>query len=103
VNNSEWTERHRGDIVDIKCEVVMADLLIRDIEAPLKQRLEESARKNNRSLSDEVKLLLQRALATGTDDRKLGTLMRRSLPPESRSDDYVFEVPGEVSRPPDFE
>jgi antitoxin FitA len=81
----------------------MANLLIRDIEAPLKERLEESARKHNRSLSDEAKLLLQRALASGADDRKLGTLMSQLLPPESRSDDFVFEVPGEVSRPPDFE
>ena len=60
----------------------MADLLIRDIEAQLKRRLEESARRNNRSLSDEAKLLLQRALSTGTDDRKLGTLMSQLLPPE---------------------
>jgi plasmid stability protein len=81
----------------------MADLLIRNIEAPLKQRLEESARKNSRSLSDEAKLLLQRALASETDDRKLGTLMSQLLPPEDRSDDFVFEIRGDVSRPPDFE
>jgi antitoxin FitA len=81
----------------------MADLLIRDIETRLKRRLQESARRNNRSLSDEAKLLLRRALSIGTDDRKLGTLMSQLLPPESRSDDYVFEVPGKVSRPPDFE
>jgi plasmid stability protein len=76
----------------------MADLLIRDIEVPLKQRLEESARKNNRSLSDEAKLLLQRALASEIDDRKLGTLMSQLLPPESRSDDFVFEIRGDGSR-----
>jgi hypothetical protein len=81
----------------------MADLLIRDVDARLKRKLEESARKNRRSLSDEAKLLLQRALAVGTDNRKLGTLMRELLPPEYRSDDYVFEIPGEISRPPDFE
>jgi len=77
----------------------MADLLIRDIEARLKERLEERARKNNHSLSDEAKLLLQRALASGTDDRRLGTLMSQLLPPESRSDDFVFEIRGDVSRP----
>jgi antitoxin FitA len=76
----------------------MTDLLIRDIEPRLKERLEESARKNNHSLSDEAKLLLQRSLASGTDDRRLGTLMSQLLPPESRSDDFVFEVPAEVSR-----
>jgi hypothetical protein len=76
----------------------MTDLLIRDIEPRLKERLEESARKNNHSLSDEAKLLLQRSLASGTDDRRLGTLMSQLPPPESRSDDFVFEVPAEVSR-----
>jgi|307.fasta_scaffold311488_2 plasmid stability protein len=81
----------------------MADLLIRDIEPGLKERLEESARKSNRSLSDEAKLLLQRALATASDDRKLGTLMSQLLAPEDRSDDYVFEIRGPVSDPPDFE
>jgi plasmid stability protein len=81
----------------------MADLLIRDIEVPLKRRLEESARKNNRSLSDEAKLLLQRALASEIDDRKLGTLMSQLLAPEDRRDDFVFEIGGDVSRPPDFE
>ena len=81
----------------------MADLLIRHIEARLKRRLEESARKNKRSLSEEAKLLLQRALAVGSDDRKLGTLMSELLPPASRSDEYIFETPGEISRPPDFE
>ena len=81
----------------------MADLLIRDIEVPLKRRLEESARKNNRSLSDEAMLLLQRALASEIDDRKLGTLMSQLLAPEDRRDDFVFEIRGDVSRPPDFE
>jgi antitoxin FitA len=81
----------------------MADLLIRGIEPQLKRRLAESARGNNRSLSEEAKILIQRALAAGTDNRKLGTLMSQLLAAEDRSDDYVFEVPEDVSRPPDFE
>ena len=81
----------------------MADLLIRDIEPQLKRQLQENARKHNRSISDEAKLLLQRALATETGGRKLGTLMSQLLPPEDRSDDYVFEIRGEISKPPDFE
>ena len=81
----------------------MVDLLIRDLGAQLKRKLEESARKNNHSLSEEAKVILQRALATKTDDRKLGTLMSQLLSPEDRSDDYVFEIRGDVSRPPDFE
>ncbi len=81
----------------------MPDLLIRNIEPQLKREIEENARKNNRSLSEEAKLLIQRALAAGADNRKLGTLMSQLLAPEDRSDDYVFEAPGDISRPPDFE
>ena len=81
----------------------MADLLIRDIESSLKHRLEESAQKNNRTLSDEAKLLIRRALASGTDNRKLGTEMFNLVRPEDRGDDLVFEIPGEISKPPEFE
>jgi antitoxin FitA len=81
----------------------MSDLLIRGIDPELKRRLEESARKHDRSLSEEAKALLQQALAMQSGERKLGTLMRQLLPPESRSNDYVFEIPGEAGPPPDFE
>jgi antitoxin FitA len=81
----------------------MSDLLIRDIDPELKRRLEESARKHEQSLSDEAKALLQQALAIQAGERKLGTLIRQSLPPESRSDDFVFEIPGRAAPPPDFE
>jgi plasmid stability protein len=81
----------------------MTDLLIRNIEPRLKRQLQENARKHNRSISDEAKLLLQRALASEAGGRKLGTLMSQLLPPEYRSEEYVFEIRGEISRPPDFE
>jgi hypothetical protein len=29
--------------------------------------------------------------------------MRQLLPPEYRSDDYVFEIRGEASEPPEFD
>jgi antitoxin FitA len=93
----------RRDIGDIKCEVAMVDLLIRDVGPQLKRKLEESARKNNHSLSEEAKAILEHGLATKTDNRKLGTLMSQLLAPEDRSDDYIFEIRGGVSRPPDFE
>ena len=48
-------------------------------------------------------MLIQRALAAGADSRKLGTLMSQLLAAEDRSDEYVFEVSEEISRPPDFE
>jgi hypothetical protein len=36
----------------------MPDLLIRDVDSALRRRIEESARKNRHSLSDEAKVLL---------------------------------------------
>ena len=82
----------------------MSDLLIRSLDVRLRRQLEESARKNRHSLSEEAKRLIRRGLgaAAEPDDRKLGTFLSGLLPPEYRSDDYVFEIPGEVSRPPDF-
>jgi plasmid stability protein len=81
----------------------MADLLIRNIEPRLKKRIEEKARKHGHSLSHEAKELLRRALAAPEDNRKLGTWMFESVRPEDRGDDLVFEVPGGMSTPPDFE
>jgi plasmid stability protein len=80
----------------------MADLTIRGIEARLKRQLEERVRANRRSLSQEAKDLIERALATEIDNRKLGTLMSQLLAPEHRIDDDIFEVPGEISRPPEL-
>jgi plasmid stability protein len=80
----------------------MTDLLIQNIDPQLKRRLEESAEKHSRSLSDEAKALLHKALFPEPGGRKLGTLMRQLLPPEYRSDDYVFEIRGEAGPPPDF-
>jgi plasmid stability protein len=81
----------------------MTDLLIRDIDPQLKGKLEQSAETHKQSLSDEAKALLRKALGVESGGRKLGTLMRELLPPESRSDDNVFEIRGEPSAPPDFE
>ncbi len=82
----------------------MSDLLIRDLDLHLRRRLEESARKHRQSLSEEAKQLIRQGLgaAAKPDHRKMGTLLSELLPPEYRSDDYVFEIPGDVSRPPDF-
>jgi len=42
----------------------MGDMLIRGIEPEMKRRLEESARRNRRSLSQEAVALMQKALTT---------------------------------------
>ncbi len=63
VSRSELSARQRRDIVDISVEVAMGDMLIRGIGPDLKRRLEESARRNGRSLSDEAIALMQRGFS----------------------------------------
>ena len=81
----------------------MPDLLVRDIDDDLKRLIEDRARSHRRSLSDEVKALLRERLVQTHDGRKLGTEMFNLVRPEDRGDDLVFEIPGEVSPPPDLE
>jgi plasmid stability protein len=81
----------------------VTDLLIRKIPASVKRQIEERARTHRRSLSDEAIALLRQSLAAAGNERKLGTEMFNMIRPEDRGDDLVFEVPGDVSRPPEFE
>jgi plasmid stability protein len=81
----------------------MADLLIRNLHPRLKRLIEDRARKNRQSLSDEAKALLRKALNDQDERRKLGTELFNLLPAEHRADDLVFEIPGSASEPPDFE
>jgi plasmid stability protein len=81
----------------------MPDLLVRDIDDDLKRLIEDRARSHRRSLSDEVKALLRERLVQTHDGRKLGSEMFNLVRPEDRGDDLVFEIPGEVSPPPDLE
>ena len=95
----------------------MADLLIRNIEPQLKREIEKRARANRRSLPEEAKALLRQALSgkraahspapPGAEQADRAAQARNQLmnllPPEYRSDDYVFEIRGEISRPPDFD
>ena len=80
----------------------MPDLLVRDIDDDLKRLIEDRARSHRRSLSDEVKALLRERLVQTHDGRKLGSEMFNLVRPEDRGDDLVFEIPGEVSPPPDL-
>jgi plasmid stability protein len=80
----------------------MSDLLIRRIPAGIKRKIEERARAHRRSLSAEAISMLQQALITPGDDRKLGTEMFNMIRPEDRGDDLVFEYRGEMPKPPDF-
>ena len=80
----------------------MADLLIRNIEPQLKRQIEESARKNEHSLSQEAKELLQRGLAARKGNSKLGTWLFNLVPAQYRGDDLVFERDDPVRPPPDL-
>jgi plasmid stability protein len=81
----------------------MSDLLIRNIDFHLKRRLEASARSHRRSLSEEARMLLKKALLELPEKRRMGTALLELVPEKYRGDDLVFEVSGDLSRPPDFE
>lgn len=53
----------------------MSDLLIRNLDPELKRRLEEQARRDGRSLSEEAKLLLNRGLKESAPGRPVGTAL----------------------------
>ena len=81
----------------------MSDLLIRNIESHLLRRLRASARDHGRSLSEEAKLLLRKALLEAPEKRRMGDALLALVPEEYRGDDLVFEIPEDPSTPPDFE
>lgn len=81
----------------------MTDLLIRNIGPRLKRQIEESARKNKHSLSQEAKELLRRGLASTDHPKKLGTWLFDLVPDEYRGEDLVFEYRGDFPKPPDLE
>jgi antitoxin FitA len=81
----------------------MSDLLIRNIDPHLKRRLEVSARSHRRSLSEEARMLLKKALREPPGKRRMGTALLELVPEKYRSDDLIFEVPSALSKPPNFE
>jgi plasmid stability protein len=80
----------------------MSDLLVRDIEDDLKQLIEDSAREHRRSLSEEVKSLVRKALDMPDKPVGMGTYLYSLVRPEDRGDDLVFEIRGEIPDPPDL-
>jgi plasmid stability protein len=81
----------------------MPDLLIRNIDSHLKRRLEASARSHRRSLSEEARMLLKKALLESPERRRMGTALLELVPEKYRGDDLTFEIPSDLSAPPDFE
>jgi plasmid stability protein len=86
----------------------MSDLLIRNVPPRMKRQLQQRARANGRSLSEEAKLLLRKSLSAPEPDFtdpnfNMADWMRDLVPPEYRGDDLVFEFPDEPPKPPDIE
>ena len=81
----------------------MSDLLIRNIDSHLKRRLQASARMHRRSLSEEARILLKKALLEPPEKRRMGDELLALIPEKYRSDDLVFEIPEDPSTPPNFE
>jgi hypothetical protein len=90
------------DIIDIKRRAPMTDLLIRNIPIELKDRIEKQARADHVSLSDAAKSLIEKGFNSSGPRRLLGTEMFDLLEPEFRTDDLMFEIPGQADEPPDF-
>jgi hypothetical protein len=90
------------DINDIKGEVPMSDMLVRNVPPRMRRAIKERARVHGRSLSDEVKALLEEKLREPIKRRKLGDELFNLIPPEYRGDDLVFELPDQARKPPDF-
>lgn len=80
----------------------MTDLLIRGIDPSLKRWIEENARKNSHSMSEEAKAVLAKARAGERTNRKLGTEMANLVPEQFRGDDLVFEADEPIRQPPDL-
>jgi hypothetical protein len=80
----------------------MSDLLIRKLTPALRRQIQERARRNRRSLSEEAKTLIQRGLAAPAPSGGLGTRLFSMVQDDDRGEDLVFEVPGEIRDPPDF-
>jgi hypothetical protein len=79
----------------------MPDLLIRDVSAELKERIERQARASDTSLSEAAKALIEKGLGPQEPPRKLGTELFELVPPEYRVD-LDCEIPDVPREPPDF-
>ncbi|RUX25750.1 plasmid stabilization protein [Mesorhizobium sp. M7A.F.Ca.US.011.01.1.1] len=85
----------------------MGDMLIRGINPELKRRLEESARLNRRSLSEEAVVLIQKGFATQfAGAEKVGDRLYSLVGDDRFTNDEIQEIArsrSEADRgPPDF-
>jgi plasmid stability protein len=81
----------------------MTNLLLRDIDPALKRKLEERARAHGRSVSEEIKALIERGIADEPRVAAMGTRLLGMLPDKWRGDDLVFGLPEDLPEPAEFE
>lgn len=81
----------------------MAQLVVRNIENEVKARLQRRARRNGRSMEEEVRDILRDAVHKEKDTPAggLGTQLA-ALFPKSGLDFVIEEFKGEDLEPPDF-
>ena len=82
----------------VRSQGFMSALVIRNINRRLMRRLETNARKNGRSVSQEAKILLEKALPESGANRRMGTALLELVPKRYRGDDLIFEIPSDLSR-----
>ena len=81
----------------------MAQLIVRNIEESVKKRLKQRARKNGRSMEDEIRETLRNsAYHEDTDRRGLGTAIALLFRREGLETE-IPELRGHVLQPPKFD
>jgi antitoxin FitA len=84
----------------------MSDILIRNVPNPLKRQIEDRARAHKHSLSREIIVLIERALAQTKPPESselkggLGTELSQLVPKEDRWDDFRQPSRHDPERPP---
>ncbi|QGM99272.1 FitA-like ribbon-helix-helix domain-containing protein [Methylocystis parvus] len=87
----------------------MSDILLRNIPPEMKRRIEDLAHGHRRSLSSEVKLLLERALSqsqrteSSRETGGLGTRLKGLVASEDWTDDFIRPRDRSERPAPDFE
>ena len=90
------------DIVISKWILIMAQLVVRNIEDDLKERLRRRARLHGRSMEEEVREILRKAVKTDTlRTEGLGTRLARRFAGIGLTED-IPEWRGEEARPAKF-
>ena len=83
----------------------MAQLIVRNLDETVRDRLRERARAHNRSMEAEVREILNAAVATGHDERRagIGTRISQLFAEHGVRPGEIEEMRGGDPRPMDFE